>query len=48
MKIETQNVNIGACRFYAAQGCELRAIHPNASLELPEEVQLLWYLDVDR
>ena len=48
LKIETQNVNVGACRFYAAQGCELRAIHPNAYPELPDEVQLLRYLDLDR
>lgn len=46
LKIETQNVNVPACRFYAAQGCELRAIQPHAYPELPHEVQLLWYRDL--
>src|SRR5687767_11502838 len=25
LKVETQNINVPACRFYEAQGCELRA-----------------------
>ena len=41
--IETQNVNVPACRFYARQGCTLGAINRHAYPELPEEVQLLWY-----
>ena len=48
LKIETQNINVPACRFYASQGCELRAVHLNAYPELPHEVQLLWYLDLTR
>jgi GNAT superfamily N-acetyltransferase len=43
LKIETQNVNVPACRFYAGMGCELGAIHRFAYPELPDEVQLLWY-----
>ena len=43
LKIETQNVNVAACRFYARQGCELGAIHRFAYPTLPDEVQLLWY-----
>ena len=43
---ETQNINVPACRFYAAQGCELRGIHVGAYPEHPEEVQLLWYMDL--
>ena len=27
LKVETQNVNVLACRFYARHGCELRAVH---------------------
>ena len=46
LKVETQDINVPACRFYAAQGCELRAIHPKAYPELPHEVQLLWYLEL--
>ena len=43
LKIETQNINVPACRFYARQGCELGAINRFAYRELPDEVQLLWY-----
>ncbi|MDA1348699.1 MAG: GNAT family N-acetyltransferase [Chloroflexi bacterium] len=46
LKIETQNINVAACRFYARQGCELRGIHPGVYAELPNEVMLLWYLDL--
>jgi GNAT superfamily N-acetyltransferase len=46
LKIETQNVNVPACRFYARQGCVLGAIHRFAYPELPDEVQLLWYKDL--
>ncbi len=45
-KVETQNVNVPACRFYARQGCELEAINRCAYEGLPDEVQLLWYRDV--
>lgn len=43
LKIETQNINVPACKYYARMGCQLRAIHPDAYLDLPDEVQLLWY-----
>lgn len=42
LKIETQNVNVGACRFYAKQGCRLHAIDRRAYPDLPDEVQLIW------
>ena len=49
MKIETQNVNVSACKFYVKQGCKLGAIdrygyfgHPKVS----HEAMLLWYLDL--
>ena len=41
--VETQNVNVAACRFYARQGCVLGAVHRSAHPALPDEVQLLWY-----
>jgi GNAT superfamily N-acetyltransferase len=52
LKIETQNVNVGACRFYAAMGCELGAVNRFAYLgscgaSHPDEVQLVWYLGLD-
>jgi predicted GNAT family acetyltransferase len=28
LKIETQNINVAACRFYAREGCQLGGIHP--------------------
>jgi len=43
LKVETQNINVPACRFYARQGCELGAIKRFAYPELPHEIQLLWY-----
>ena len=41
--VETQNINVPACRFYARQGCELGAINRCVYGELPDETQLLWY-----
>lgn len=46
LKIETQNINAGACGFYAAQGCRLSAINTRAYPDLPAEVQFIWYYDV--
>jgi ribosomal protein S18 acetylase RimI-like enzyme len=48
IKIETQNTNVRACRFYERQGCELRAINRAAYPEHSEEIQLLWYKDLQR
>jgi GNAT superfamily N-acetyltransferase len=43
LKIETQNVNTTACRFYQKMGCTLGGIDRFAYPELPGEVQLLWW-----
>jgi GNAT superfamily N-acetyltransferase len=43
LKIETQNINVPACRFYARQGCVLGGINRFAYPAFPDEVQLLWY-----
>jgi GNAT superfamily N-acetyltransferase len=43
LEVETQNVNVPACRFYARRGCVLRAAHRGAYPELPDEIQLLWF-----
>ena len=43
LKVETQNVNVAACRFYAAMGCELRAVDARAYPQHPDESQFLWY-----
>ncbi len=46
LKVETQNINVDACRFYARQGCVLGAIHRFAYPDLPDEAMLLWYKDL--
>jgi GNAT superfamily N-acetyltransferase len=43
LKIETQNVNTAACRFYVKMGCVLGGIDRFAYPDLPEEVRLLWW-----
>ncbi len=42
LNVETQNVNVRACRFYAGVGCELASIDRLAYPSLPGEVQLVW------
>jgi len=47
--LETQNVNLAACRFYARQGCQLGAIHRfgyAGCADIAHEVMLLWYLEL--
>ena len=46
LKIETQNINVPACKFYARQGCELEAIDRCAYGPELDEVQLVWFLDL--
>ena len=43
MKVETQNINVPACRFYARHGFRLGMVSRSAYRELPGEIQLLWY-----
>lgn len=43
LKVETQDVNGVACRFYRRQGCVLRTVRPDAYPLFPDEQQLLWY-----
>jgi len=42
IKVETQNTNVVACRFYARQGCRLTEANYDAYPALPDEVQLIW------
>jgi GNAT superfamily N-acetyltransferase len=49
MKIETQNVNVSACRFYQRMGARLGEIHCHGYAAVPavaHEVMLNWYLDL--
>jgi GNAT superfamily N-acetyltransferase len=47
IKVETQNINVAACRFYAKQGCALGSINRFAYADFPDEVQLIWYKDLN-
>jgi GNAT superfamily N-acetyltransferase len=42
LKVETQNINVAACKFYARQGCVLEAVNCFAYEKYPDEIQLLW------
>jgi len=49
LMIETQNINVNACRFYAKQGCKLGGINRYGYGDHPQvkhEVMLIWYLDL--
>jgi GNAT superfamily N-acetyltransferase len=45
LDVETQNINVPACRFYAHEGCVLRSVDFHAYGEL-DEVQLIWSIDL--
>eukprot|EP01114_Cavostelium_apophysatum_P014869 TRINITY_DN3955_c0_g1_i3.p2 TRINITY_DN3955_c0_g1~~TRINITY_DN3955_c0_g1_i3.p2 ORF type:complete len:180 (-),score=30.03 TRINITY_DN3955_c0_g1_i3:1031-1570(-) len=45
MKIETQDINVAACRFYAAMGFRLSEVVPDAYDNL-DEMMLLWRLKI--
>lgn len=42
-KVETQNINVPACRFYVSRGCHLGAFNLHAYPAEMKEVQLEWY-----
>ena len=49
MKVETQNVNVPACRFYQRMGCQLGEIRRFGYANVPalaHEVMLNWYLEL--
>lgn len=49
MKIESQNNNVRAAKFYAGKGAILGAMDTHAyqgEPEVAEEIQLIWYLDL--
>lgn len=46
LKIETQNINLAACKLYERQGCKLGAVNRFAYPSLPDEIQMLWYKDL--
>ena len=42
LQVETQNINVPACRFYEKKGCQLQEINFNVYAEFPHEIQLIW------
>jgi ribosomal protein S18 acetylase RimI-like enzyme len=42
LRVETQQVNVPACRLYQRHGFRLDRATPRVYVELPDEVQLLW------
>jgi ribosomal protein S18 acetylase RimI-like enzyme len=46
LKIETQNINVPACRFYRKQGSRLCSINRTAYDDFPDEIELMWSLDI--
>jgi GNAT superfamily N-acetyltransferase len=48
LKVETQNVNVPACRFYARHGFVLQTVRSGMYPQCPDEVQLLWYKALDK
>ena len=46
VKIETQNNNVGACRFYVSQNAKLSNFNRYCYNDHPEEVQLIWSVDL--
>ena len=43
LRIETQQINVAACRLYDAQGCVLARVDAEAYPEWPDEVALHWF-----
>jgi streptothricin acetyltransferase len=42
LRVETQQINVAACRFYRRNGFSIEQIRRDAYPDLPDEVQLLW------
>ena len=46
LKIETQDINVRACNFYAKHGCRLANVVPYAYPGWPDEVQFNWLMNL--
>ena|SRR5436190_20919003 len=46
LKVETQQINVAACKFYQKMGCELREVREDQYPGLSDEIQLLWYREL--
>ena len=47
LRVETQQINVAACRFYAYLGFQLARVTRGAYADLPDEIQLLWDKELD-
>ncbi len=47
LKVECQNTNYNAVKFYHKQGMILSAINEYAYKDCPNEIQLIWYLNLN-
>jgi len=43
IKVETQNVNVNACKLYLKQGYTLGRMNKYACKDFPDEIRLTWY-----
>jgi len=48
LRVETQDVNVAACAFYAAMGCRIHKVEPHAYPVEMGEIQLIWSLDLTK
>ena len=48
LRVETQQINVAACRLYAHHGFRLERLTPGAYADLPGETQLLWVKELDQ
>ena len=46
LKIETQDINVNACNFYAKHGCRLVKVTPDAYPGWPGEMEFNWMLNL--
>jgi GNAT superfamily N-acetyltransferase len=46
LAIETQDVNLPACRLYASVGAVLREVRRGAYREFPDQAALLWFIEL--
>jgi GNAT superfamily N-acetyltransferase len=46
LRVETQDTNVAACRFYAAMGCDLHSIEEGAYGPTSDEARLIWKISL--
>ncbi|NOR44049.1 MAG: GNAT family N-acetyltransferase [Candidatus Delongbacteria bacterium] len=46
LKIETQNINVNACKFYKKMGCYLGKYSINEYKDFSDEIMMLWYYQI--